>query len=104
MTRDDWMHDLRRVDEIAIKTGEAVQVLNEQGKRPAADAVDDLLDCSCRVAFAASGDKENGEAKWLKNLLMVALYFFAGQSLVGPSNGAEPLSAITSPPWMPFGK
>ena len=34
MTREDWMHDLRRVDEIAIKTGEAVQILNEQGKRP----------------------------------------------------------------------
>ena len=34
MTRDDWVHDLRRVDEIVIKTGEAVQVLNEQGKRP----------------------------------------------------------------------
>lgn len=34
MTREDWAHDLRRVDEIVIKTGEAVQVLNEQGKRP----------------------------------------------------------------------
>lgn len=34
MTREDWVHDLRRVDEIVIKTGEAVQELNEKGERP----------------------------------------------------------------------
>lgn len=34
MTREDWMRDLRRIDEIALKTGEAVQELNEKGERP----------------------------------------------------------------------
>lgn len=34
MTREDWMRDLRRVDEIVIKTGWEVQELNEKGERP----------------------------------------------------------------------
>ena len=34
MTREDWVHDLRAVDEIVINAGEAVQALNEKGERP----------------------------------------------------------------------
>lgn len=31
MTREDWMRDLRRVDEIVCKSGEALRILDQDG-------------------------------------------------------------------------
>lgn len=32
MTREDWMREYRRVDEIVIKSSEALRVLDQEGK------------------------------------------------------------------------